>query len=200
MENFDLLLNLSKEKGLKVNTILRHTDLISSEINKTISNEQVDILFMGAAKTIFGDNAVGGKVESVLNETTCRSAVFIDKGFKDIVSLLIFYKYSEEAEIIFEFVGMIQKNGTNDITLVYEKNNEPSEEKLRKYFQKGIKTISTDKQSKKIISRYSLLLVGHRHWIDMNLSIKESIFNDKENSNKDNNTSVLILKDGIHSL
>ena len=95
---------------------------------------------------------------------------------------------------------MIQKNGTNDITLVYEKNNEPSEEKLRKYFFKGIKTISTDKQSKKIISRYSLLLVGHKHWIDMNLSIKESIFNDKDNSNKDNSTSVLILKDGIHSI
>ncbi len=199
MENFDPLLNLSKEKGLKVNTILRHTDLISNEINKTISNEQVDILFMGAAKTIFGDNAVGGKVESVLNETTCRSAIFIDKGFKEIVSLLIFYKYIEEAEIIFELGGMIQKNGTNDITLVYEKNNEPSEEKLRKYFHKGIKTISTDKQSKKIISRYSLLLVGHKHWIDMNISIKESIFNEKDNSNKDSNTSVLILKDGVHN-
>ena len=179
-----------------MNTILRHSDQFSNEINKTIQLEQIDILFMGAAKTIFSDNAVGGKVDLVLNETECRSAIFIDRGFKELNSLLLFYHNLEESDYIFEVGGQIQKSTTTDITLLYEKENEPSEDKLRKFFQKGIKTIPTEKQLKKLNHRYSLVVVGYKHWLEMDATLKDTILMDKIDQQKENPTSILILKEG----
>jgi len=195
-ENFQPIHFFSKEKGIKVNTILRHSDQFSNEINKTIQLEQTDILFMGAAKTIFSDNAVGGKVDLVLNETECRSVIFIDRGFKELNSLLLFFHNLEESDYIFEVGGQIQKTTTTDITLLYEKENEPSEDKLRKFFQKGIKTIPTEKQLKKLNHRYSLVVVGYKHWLEMDPTLKDTILMDKIDQQKENPTSILILKEG----
>ncbi len=197
LENFHPLNLYAKEKSLKVNSILKHTDQFSNEIHKILVDEQIDILFMGAAKTIFIENAVGGKVDQVLNETLCRSAIFIDKGFKEINSLLLYYYIVEESDYIFEVAGQIQKLCTTDITLVYQKGIEPSEEKLRKYFQKGIKTISLDKLSKKMNIRYSLVLIGYKHWLEINSSSIDSLFMEKSDLQKENSLSILILKEGI---
>ena len=58
--------------------------------------------------------------------------------------------------------------------------------------------MSTDKQSKKVISRYSLLLVGYKHWNDIKTTMKET-FNSDRADNKDSVTSILILKEGKYN-
>jgi len=131
-----------------------------------------------------------------LSEIECRSAIFIDRGFKELNSLLLFYHNLEESDYIFEVGGQIQKSTTSDITLFYEKDNEPSEDKLRKFFQKGIKTVPTEKQIKKLNNRYSLVVVGYKHWLEMDATLKDTILMDKIDQQKENPTSILILKEG----
>lgn len=189
-EFFDPILTLAKEKELKINLIHRHTDDVTRELKNFLISEPVDMVIMGAAKTIFGENLVGGKVDSILNENLTRIGIFQDRGLKDLNSVVIFYQLPEEADIIFEISGLLQKNSNSDITLVYERGNQPAEEKLRKYFQKGIRIISTDRQSKKVITKYSLVIIGYKHWIEPDNNLRDTFQNDKEGF-----SSLLILKE-----
>lgn len=191
-EIFEPILSLAKEKELKINIIHRHTDEVTREIKNFLITDPVDIVFMGAAKTIFGDNLVGGKVDSILNENLTRIGIFQDRGLKDVNSVVIFFQLQEEADLIFEISGLLQKNSNSDITLVYERGNQPAEEKLRKYFQKGIRIISTDRQSKKVISKYSLVIIGYKHWLEPDNNLRDSFQNDR-----DIYSSLLILKELI---
>jgi hypothetical protein len=153
---------------------------------------------LGAANPIFGDNVVSGKVQSILNDVDCNVGIFLDRGFKEITSLIILYKNSSEADQLFKLGGLIQKTGVTDIHLVYEKGNEPPEEKLRANFTRAIRTTTTDKQSKKIFNKFSLLLIGYEHWLEFTGNADGKFFLDKGEWQKENMTSILIIRKQLY--
>ena len=179
-EIFKPITKLAEEKLVSLQTIYHHTNNITSEIVSLTNSKDYDYLIIGAAKTLFGDNILGGKVDTIVSQVKSRVGIFLDRGFKQISSLLIYYQNPIESDILFEIGGMIQKDGVQDINLVYEKGYEQSEEKLRKYFSKGIRATSTDKNSKKIMNRFSLILIGYSHWLEISSDQTDKFLSEKE--------------------
>jgi hypothetical protein len=151
---------------------------------------------MGAAQQVFGDNIIGGNVDSIISGVNCKVGIFVDKGLNKIESLIIYSGNEEEAHTIFEIGGLIQKSGTTDITLLYEKIVEPTQEIVKKYFPYPVRMVPTDKNSKKVLE-YSLLIIGYKHWIELSHSPADKFQFDKNEWLKDSNTSILILRSEI---
>jgi Kef-type K+ transport system membrane component KefB len=193
--NFEGILKVSKEKKIPVQTIFQLTNSVSEDIVNIIKRERSGFVLMGGAQSLFGANAISGKVESILSEVQSKVGIFLDRGFQNIQSLLIYYKYPIEAEGLFQIAGQIQKNGANEVNLVYEKENEPKEDLLRKHFSKSIRTTPTTKQSKKVFNKYSLVIIGYNHWLEITTNPEEEKFLfDKNEWQKENQTSILILR------
>ncbi len=193
--NFEGILKISKEKNIPVQTICKMTDSVTQDIIDITKQDRYGFVLMGAAKSIFGENVISGKVENILSEVNCKVGIFLDRGFEELYSLLIYYKYSVEGDALFQLGGLIQKSGTKEINLVYEKGNEPSEDSLRRYFSKSIRTTATSKQSKKLLSKYSLVLIGYNHWLEISSNpTEEKFLFDKNEWEQESRSSILIVR------
>ncbi|MDX1958681.1 MAG: cation:proton antiporter [Leptospiraceae bacterium] len=190
-DNFEQIKVLAEENGAKLNTIHQVTSNVTNELVSSIQKESYSIVLMGAAQQIFGDNAIGGKVETILSGVQTKVGIFIDRGLAEIKSVLIYYENQEESDALFEIGSAMQSSGVKDMTLVYEKENEPPKEKIREFFSKPIKIVPTSKHSKKVMLEYSLIIFGYKHWVDYSSG---GGFIDKAELQKENNSSILILR------
>lgn len=193
-ENFSLIREAARKSDVQITPIFKMTNNTSLEIVNTIEKMDYSIVFMGGAKKIFGDNVLGGKVDDILSQVNTRMGIFLDRGFDKPESVLVMYKNPEEAEMLFEIAGGLQKNFTEEIHLLYDKGNVPEESILRKHFRKSIRVISSGKNSKKIITQYSLVIVGYSHWLEDYNGIMEKLLLDKNDGSPDSLSSILILR------
>jgi len=79
----------AQELGIKLNTIYKTSDDVTKEITKVSRKEKCDILLLGAAKSVFNKNVLGGKVRNIIDQAKCTVGVFIDKEFHEINDVLI---------------------------------------------------------------------------------------------------------------
>jgi Kef-type K+ transport system membrane component KefB len=81
--------NTAQELGIKLNTIYKTSDDVTKEITKVSRKEKCDLLLIGAAKSVFNKNVLGGKVRNIIDQAKCTVGVFIDKEFHEINNVLI---------------------------------------------------------------------------------------------------------------
>jgi len=66
---------------IKLKTIYKTSFDVTKEIVKIAKDEQSNLLMMGAAKSMFSKNMLGGKVKNILDQVSSNVGVFIDKDF-----------------------------------------------------------------------------------------------------------------------
>ena len=87
--SFAPIRSLANEFKVELKTIYKTTEDVTKEILKTVRKEKSNLLLMGAAKSVFNKNVLGGKVRNIIDQAKCTVGVFIDKEFHEINNVLI---------------------------------------------------------------------------------------------------------------
>lgn len=185
---------ISNQKKIPVRTIFRMTNQITEEITSVIEEENPEFVLIGGAQSIFLDNALGGKVESILANSNTNIGIFLDKNFSEIKSTLVFFKYKIETEILFFVASQIQKNKHSEINIIYKKEHEPDEAQLRKFFSKSAKFTEYSEIERLNVEKYSLAIIGYNHWLDIYNNEEEIKLFLKQEKEVNKNLSILILR------
>lgn len=77
--------------NVKLNTIYKITDDVGTEILRTVDDGKFDLLVLGAARSLFTENIVGGKVGQLIEAVRCNVGVCMDKGLERVENVLAFY-------------------------------------------------------------------------------------------------------------
>jgi hypothetical protein len=151
---------------------------------------------MGAAKRIFGDNVLGGKVESVLSELDCTVGVFLDKHLNEIKSVAVFYEDPIEANSLLQIASHIYKASTERIHLINDTDEEPDRRLIKEYFGKVIPIIPSWEMNRKKLGTYSLAIIGYKHWNDIQKNQEKKLLfsGDRQDFLPDINLPILILR------
>jgi hypothetical protein len=108
-EVFKPVKTTAAELNVKLNTIYRITEQIQKEIITITRKNQYDLLLLGAAKTVFVDNFIGGKIKGIIEKANCSLGVFIDRDFKEFSKILILAD-NENDKFLFDFCRNIAEN------------------------------------------------------------------------------------------
>jgi Kef-type K+ transport system membrane component KefB/nucleotide-binding universal stress UspA family protein len=79
----------ANEYDIKLKTIYKTTEDVTKEIIKTARKEKCNLLLIGAAKSVFNKDILGGKVKNIIEQAKCNVGVFIDKDFQQAGNILI---------------------------------------------------------------------------------------------------------------
>ena len=193
---FEPLEALAKERKIKLNTIFKVSDDVTKEISATVRKEQSSLVLMGAAKRIFGDNILGGKVESVLSELECTVGVFLDKHLHDIKSVAVFYEDPIEANSLLHIASSIYKASTERIHLINDTDQEPDRRLIKEHFGKVIPIIPSWEMNRKKLGTYSLAIIGYKHWNDIQKNPEKKLLfaGERQDFLPDINLPILILR------
>ncbi|HRG47938.1 MAG TPA: cation:proton antiporter [Leptospiraceae bacterium] len=193
---FEPLETLAKERKIKLNTIFKVSDDVTKEISSTVRKEQSSLVLMGAAKRIFGDNVLGGKVESVLSELECTVGVFLDKHLHDIKSVAVFYEDPIEANSLLHIASNIYKASTERIHLINDTDQEPDRRLIKEHFGKVIPIIPSWEMNRKKLGTYSLAIIGYKHWNDIQKNPEKKLLfaGERQDFLPDINLPILILR------
>ena len=80
-EGFVLLKKTALDLKLNVNTLYKATDEVQNEILRTTNKENIDLLLLGSARSVFTENVLGGIVRKLLSDCKCNLGIFIDHDF-----------------------------------------------------------------------------------------------------------------------
>ncbi|MFH0865502.1 MAG: cation:proton antiporter [Bacteroidota bacterium] len=87
--SFAAIRSLANELNVELKTIYKTTEDVTKEIIRTSRKEKSNLLLMGAAKSVFNKNVLGGKVKNIIEQAKCNVGIFIDKDFQEINNVLI---------------------------------------------------------------------------------------------------------------
>ena len=82
---------------------------------------------MGAAKSVFNKNVLGGKVKAVVEQCKCNVGVFIEKDFKDLNNVLIITD-EKHLDNLLDISARLTSNSDAMITLMNHGEKELSDE------------------------------------------------------------------------
>ncbi len=193
-------LALANELNVKVRPIFSISADIKKDITKYAGQISPNFLFMGAARTVFGDSVTGGKVGEIIRELNCGVGVFIDQGLSSTKKILVHY-YNTENEALLEIAGRYYQKSESEISILVESPEEQfSEEKLKKYFGYSSKKKKTNPirvvynhiLSSAYIQNYDLTLVDMEYW-----RIMKNLNNEWM---KELNSSILLLRPPVQLL
>ncbi len=88
-KSFIPIKNTAQELGINLNSIYKTSNEVTKEIIKTAHKEKCNLLLIGAARSVFNKNALGGKVKNIIEQAKCTVGVFIGKDFQEIHNVLI---------------------------------------------------------------------------------------------------------------
>jgi len=78
-EVFKPIKNTADELEINLKTIYRITEQIQKEIVSITTKDKSDLLLVGAAKSVFVENFIGGKIKGLIDKVNCPMGVFIDR-------------------------------------------------------------------------------------------------------------------------
>ncbi|MDH4262229.1 MAG: cation:proton antiporter [Spirochaetia bacterium] len=94
--SFENINKASQKLNVELKNLHRVTDHVTAEIIKQTIYLNSDLLLLGAARSFFSNNLLGGKIKKILDYSTCNTGVLIDSGFNEVKDILIL---TEESEI-----------------------------------------------------------------------------------------------------
>lgn len=164
---------VANDMGILMKTIYKTSEDVSKDIVKTVKKENTDLLLIGAAKSVFNKNFLGGRVKSVVEQCKCNIGVLIDKDFSELKKVFILADHKSINHFL-DIADRIIRNSQARITFMHSEShdilfNQPSLNELinnsRIEFTEAIAI------SEKNLENYDLLII--------NLKYFEKVFSDK---------------------
>jgi Kef-type K+ transport system membrane component KefB len=115
--------SLAKKLDVHVENLYKTSNDVAKEIIKISKDEKASILFIGAAKSVFSSNILGGKVRTVVDKTKCNTGVFIDKSFNSLNNILIIADKKNVSQML-SMADLLLMNISGKIMLIDSDNSQ----------------------------------------------------------------------------
>lgn len=152
--------------NIKLKTLYKTTEDVTKEIVKTAKKEKTDLLLIGAAKSVFNKNILGGKVKAVVEQCKCNIGVLIDKDFNELKKVLIIADHKSIIHLL-DIADRIFRNSETIITFMHTEGDEvlfsqPSIVELLS--NPSIEFIEMRPVSEKYLEKYELVIINLRYF------------------------------------
>jgi Kef-type K+ transport system membrane component KefB len=156
----------ARELDIRLKTLYKTTEDVTKEILRTTHKEKADFLLMGAAKSAFSENVLGGRVKNIIEQAKCNVGVFIDKDVKTISNVLILSdNYSVNS--LLDISHRLLRNSDCNVTFVPDTNDKDT---LKKIDSASFSTNSNIRFSEpmmptvKYMNDFDLIIINIKHF------------------------------------
>lgn len=120
-ESFMMVKEKAEELGVTLETKYRATEEVGREIINTSREGEHNLLLVGAAKTLFSENILSGKIKTLLDEIDCSMGIFWEKHCESMENILLIVS-DESDNYLVHYVQLLNSNNRSTIT-VLDTNN-----------------------------------------------------------------------------
>ncbi|EMY14658.1 hypothetical protein LEP1GSC043_2517 [Leptospira weilii str. Ecochallenge] len=89
--SFTPLKELSKDLNIRLQTIYKTSTNITKDIIRIVNEGSYKLLLIGAARSFFSDDILGGKIRTILNETDCNAGILFSSQLEDVKNIHILF-------------------------------------------------------------------------------------------------------------
>ncbi|AXR61012.1 cation:proton antiporter [Leptospira mayottensis] len=89
--SFTPLKELSKDLNIQLQTIYKTSTNITKDIIRIVNEGNYKLLLIGAARSFFSDDILGGKIRTILNETDCNAGILFSSQLEDVKNIHILF-------------------------------------------------------------------------------------------------------------
>lgn len=89
--SFTPLKELSKDLNIHLQTIYKTSTNITKDIIRIVNEGNYKLLLIGAARSFFSDDILGGKIRTILNETNCNAGILFSSQLEDVKNVRILF-------------------------------------------------------------------------------------------------------------
>ncbi|EYU61708.1 Cation:proton antiporter [Leptospira interrogans serovar Manilae] len=98
--SFTPLKELSKDLNVNLSTIYKTSTNITKDIVRIVNEGNYKLLLIGAARSFFSDDILGGKIRTILNETNCNTGILFSSQLQDIKNIHILFGREKDLELL----------------------------------------------------------------------------------------------------
>jgi Kef-type K+ transport system membrane component KefB len=114
-ESFAPVKFAASELGIKIETRYKATAEIAKTIVSTATQEKVDLLMLGAAKSVFDENSTGGLVRNVLDTIQSSAVVLIEKNIEKCKEFVFIPSSAQDDSDLHRFLKRLSSNSPSTI-------------------------------------------------------------------------------------
>lgn len=171
-EAFASIRQTAVEKGIRLDTVYKGTDDVNAEILSTIREDNIQLLLIGGAKSIFSDNYTGGRVKTLVHDSPCSVGILVEKSpkleFNNICLLLENYKDTKLLELALQLKKSSQgKLSVVDLSGVVPMLQESStEDPIINALKSGEFTLlgNYKEPNRELFEQFDFLIAELRYW------------------------------------
>jgi Kef-type K+ transport system membrane component KefB len=169
-ESFRPVKNEAELLNIPVKTLYKATNDIRKEIITVANKGKFDLLLVGASRSLFTDEATGGKVKNYLEETHGQVGVLVDKGF-NVADTIFIPVYDATDFFLISFADRFIQNNLAKVQLL----DTTGMVKANKFFREAIEKINASEPGsitlldntpidKDFLEQFDLMLISYNHW------------------------------------
>lgn len=162
--SFAPIKSIARQLQINLNTIYKTTEDVTKEVIRTVKREKCNFLVIGAAKSIFTNNMLGGRVRTFISQGNCNVGVFIDKDYKDLKKVLII---PDDVSILnmLGIISLLTKNSESNIFLadtIHINEDYPDINSLVEKNKERMEIISPEFNESVLFDQYDLVIISFR--------------------------------------
>jgi Kef-type K+ transport system membrane component KefB/uncharacterized protein YdcH (DUF465 family) len=162
--SFAPIKTLANQLNIPINTIYKTSEDVTKEIVKTVKREKCNFLVIGAARSIFTNNMLGGRVRTFITQGNCNVGVFIDKDFKDLKKTLLISGDTSIPNML-GMMRLLAENSTSEIKLadtLHFNENYPDIVSYIETQKKRMEIITPQFNESDFFNQYDLVIISFR--------------------------------------
>ncbi|EMY77562.1 transporter, CPA2 family [Leptospira weilii serovar Ranarum str. ICFT] len=98
--SFTPLKELAKDLNMRLRTIYKTSTNITKDIIRIVDEGKYKLLLIGAARSFFSDDILGGKIRTILNETDCNTGILFSSQLEDVKNIHILFGKEKDLELL----------------------------------------------------------------------------------------------------
>ncbi|PJZ42646.1 sodium:proton antiporter [Leptospira kmetyi] len=98
--SFTPMKELSRDLNINLKTIYKTSTNITKDIIRIVDEGNYGLLLIGAARSFFSDDILGGKIRTILNETDCNAGILFSSQLEDVKNIHILFGREKDLELL----------------------------------------------------------------------------------------------------
>ncbi|MBM9501256.1 cation:proton antiporter [Leptospira sp. 201903071] len=115
--SFTPLKELSKDLNIRLKTIYKTSTNITKDIIRILEDGNFKLLLIGAARSFFSDDILGGKIRTILKETDCNTGILFSSQLEDVKNIHILFG-SEKDLALLQIAKRLASNYNSKLSIV----------------------------------------------------------------------------------
>ncbi len=111
------LARFGRENGIRFQPLYQSSSDVSIDIVRRAQEMQASWIIMGAARSVFGDNKIGGKVGEVLRSAPCGVGILVDNGLQALSAVQVIHARKRD-DVLLDLAARMRVTRGTRITVV----------------------------------------------------------------------------------